>query len=410
MRAFVRLVLLLTIWLGLAAPALARPRPDTLIPDTLILVSIDGFRADYLSHGKTPVIQALADAGVKAAMRPSYPSETFPNHYTLVTGLRPDHHGIVANTMDAPGLGHFTMENSNDPRWWNEGKPLWVTADEQGLKTAVMFWPGSDRVIHGRQPDYWRPYDKALLADARVDQVLTWLDLPEGQRPSFVALYFDLVDTEGHRHGPSSRELDAALASTDAAVGRLVEGLKARGLFASTNLIVTADHGMADISKDHLVYIDDIAGGADRIRTVTLGAAAGLSIAPGAPKDTLARLLAPHEHVQCWARTDAPKALHYGTNPRVPPIVCTAEVGWYITTHARMGSTADFNRGAHGYDPASPYMAALFVAEGPAFKPGSVLPPFDNVDVEPLMTELLGLKGPRSDGSAQGFRPVLRRR
>ena len=403
MRAFAPLVLLLAAWFGLIIPAAA----SAAKPDTLILVSIDGFRADYLTHHKTPVIEGLARQGVTASMRPSYPSETFPNHYTLVTGLRPDHHGIVANTMDDPVLGHFTMENSKDPRWWNGGQPLWITADEQGLKTAVMFWPGSDRVIRDRQPDYWRPYDKAFLANDRVDQVLKWLDLPPNQRPAFVALYFDIVDTEGHRHGPNSKELDAALASTDAAVGRLVEGLKARGLFGTTNLIVTADHGMADTAKDRLVYIDDIAGGADRIHAVTLGASAGLSIAPGAPRDTLARLLAPHEHVQCWAKADAPKALHYGSHPRVPPIICAAEVGWYITTHERFASMKDFNLGNHGYDPASPYMAALFVAEGPAFKAGQTLPAFDNVDVEPLMAELLGLKAPKSDGSARVFKSVL---
>jgi predicted AlkP superfamily pyrophosphatase or phosphodiesterase len=402
MRAHPAFLLLLTAWLGLAAPVLAAPRPDTLI-----LVSIDGFRADYLTHGKTPAIQALAERGVRASMRPSYPSETFPNHYTLVTGLRPDHHGIVANVMDDPALGHFTMENSKDPRWWNQGKPLWVTADEQGLKTAVMFWPGSDRVIRGRQPDYWKTYDKAFLADDRVEQVLRWLDLPEDRRPRFIALYFDLVDTEGHRHGPNSKELDAALASTDAAVGKLVQGLKARGLYDTTNLIVTGDHGMADTSKERLVYIDDIAGGADRIHMVTLGVAAGLSIAPGAPGDTRARLLARHDHVQCWPKAGAPKAFHYGTNPRVPPIVCTAEVGWYITTHAAFAAMKDVNRGSHGYDPASPYMAVGFVAEGPAFRAGVTLPTFDNVDVEPLMIALLHLKGPRSDGSALAFRSVL---
>ncbi|MGZ3274389.1 MAG: alkaline phosphatase family protein [Caulobacteraceae bacterium] len=403
MGRFIAFLFLLTAWLGPAsAPALAAPGPDTLI-----LISIDGFRADYLSHGKTPVIAALAAAGVRASMRPSYPSETFPNHYTLVTGLRPDHHGIVANTMDDPALGHFTMQNSTDPRWWNQGEPLWITADEQGLKTGVMYWPGSDRVIRGHQPDLWKAYDKAFLADDRVDQVLAWLDLPLDRRPSFIALYFDLVDTEGHHHGPNSPELDAALASTDAALGRLVEGLKARGLYGKTNLIVTADHGMADTSKDRLVYIDDIAGGADRIHWTTLGAAAGLKVEAGAPKDTRARLLAPHEHVQCWAKADVPKAFHYGSNSRVPPIVCTAEVGWYITTHERIAGMTDFNLGNHGYDPASPYMAALFVAEGPAFRAGRALPAFDNVDVEPLMAQLLHLKAPRGDGSAQVFRPVL---
>jgi predicted AlkP superfamily pyrophosphatase or phosphodiesterase len=227
MRILLRLLLILAAGLVLGAPALAA---GTGRPDLLILVSIDGFRSDYLTHGKTPVLAALAAQGVQAPMHPSYPSQTAPNHYTLVTGLRPDHHGIVDNTIDDPVLGHFTMSASADPRWWNEAEPFWVTADRQGLKTASMFWVGSDREIRGMRPDYWKPYDQSVPADTRVNQVLAWLDLPQDQRPTFVTLYFDVVDTEGHHYGPNSRQLDAALASTDAAVGRLVAGLKARGI------------------------------------------------------------------------------------------------------------------------------------------------------------------------------------
>ena len=402
MWSFFRLFLILVLGLGFASSAAAADKPDLLI-----LISIDGFRADYLTHHKTPVIQALADQGVSAAMRPSFPSLTFPNHYTLVTGLRPDHHGVVDNTMDDPALGHFTMQHSDDPRWWAGGEPLWVTADNEGLKTATMFWPGSDRVVRGMRPDHWVLYNQAMPGDARVDQVLKWLDLPEDERPSFVTLYFDTVDTEGHRHGPNSKELDAALASTDASIGRLVNGLKARGLYARTNLIVTADHGMADTSNRRLVYIDDVAGGADAIRLVTAGATAGLAIAPGAPKTTLARLLAHNAHMRCWNKADIPKALHYGTNPRIPPIVCAAEPGWYITTHQRTPAGRSINAGSHGYDPSTPEMAAVFVAEGPAFKAGATLPTFDNVDVQPLVAELLHLNAPKGDGSAEVFNRVL---
>lgn len=401
MRLLLRLFILAV--LSLAVPAAAAPAK----PDLLILVSLDGFRSDYLAHGKTPVLAGLAAEGVQGPMRPSYPSLTFPNHYTLVTGRRPDRNGIVDNAMDDPVLGHFTMEKSTDPRWWNEAEPLWVTADRQGLKTATMFWPGSDRIIRGHQPDYWKAYDKTLLADDRVDQVLKWLDLPPEQRPNFVTLYFDLVDTEGHHHGPNSKELDAALVSTDASVGRLLAGLKARGLYERTNLIVVADHGMADTSKDRLIYIDDIAGDPKAIHTVTLGTSSGLSITSDAPKGTLGKLLARHDHMQCWKKADIPRRLHYGRNPRVPPVVCLAEVGWYITTHERLAAMKDFNLGSHGFDPAAPQMAALFIAEGPAFQHGKSLPAFDNVDIQPLMAQLLHIRAPKPDGSARTFRGVL---
>ena len=405
MQRLVRLLLFAAACLDLATPVSAA---TARAPDTLILISIDGFRSDYMTHGKTPVLAALAGQGVQAPMRPSYPSQTFPNHYTLVTGLRPDHHGIVDNTMEDPVLGRFTMANSADPRWWNEAEPFWITADRQGLKTASMFWVGSDRTIRGATPDYWKPYDQTIPADARVDQVLAWVDLPKDQRPTFITLYFDIVDTEGHRHGPYSQELDQALASTDTSVGRLVDGLKARGLYAHANLIVVADHGMAATSAERVIYLDDVAGGAEAIHAVNVGTGVGLSVTPQAPKDTLQRLLAPHDHMVCRRKADLPKRLHYGTNARVPPVVCLAEVGWYLSTHHRMAKTKDFNVGNHGYDPDAPEMAALFIAEGPGFKPGRTLPAFDNVDVQPLMARLLRVKAPKADGSAKVFDGVLR--
>jgi predicted AlkP superfamily pyrophosphatase or phosphodiesterase len=400
MRGLGLCLVLLAALLGAASAASAKP-------DLLILVSIDGFRADYLQRGQTPAISALAADGVSAAMRPAFPSLTFPNHYTLVTGLYPDHHGVIDNTMDDPVLGHFTLAHSLDPGWWNGAEPLWVTADAQGLKTATLFWPGSDREIRGSRPDRWRPYDKAVPADARVDQVLKWLDLPQDQRPDFITLYFDLVDTVGHSDGPDSPPLDAALRSTDAALGRLVEGLKARGLYGRANLILVADHGMAEVSPERVVYLDDGVGAAS-IKTVTEGASAGLSIAPDAPQDTLAKLLALQGHVRCWRKADLPPELHYGRNPRVPQVVCLADVGWLIATHA--GAAAKKGppqKGAHGYRPDAPQMAALFVAHGPAFKPGLRLPAFDNVDVQPLMVQLLGLNAPPGDGSAAVFAPAL---
>jgi predicted AlkP superfamily pyrophosphatase or phosphodiesterase len=402
-----RYLILLALWLGIAAPAAAvtlsvnPPRR----PNPVILVSIDGFRFDYLKRGKTPVLAALAERGVSGPMRPSFPTQTFPNHYTLVTGLYPDHHGIVDNSMEDPALGRFTMDNSLDPAWWNGGEPLWVTAGAQGLKTASMYWPGSDRVIRGHQPDLWVKYDKAFLADDRVDRLLTWLDLPESERPDFATLYFDIVDTEAHHHGTNSPELTAALVSTDASLGRLIDGLKARGLFQRTNIIVVADHGMADTAPSRLLYLDDIVDPA-AIHTVTTGTSTGLSLAPAAPADTLAKLLAPHDHMACWKKADIPARLHYGRNPRVPPVICSAEVGWYITTRERM-KTLTFNLGNHGYDPAAPEMAAVFVAEGPAFARGRSVRPFDNVDVQPLMAHLLHLNAPKSDGSWRTFKGVL---
>jgi predicted AlkP superfamily pyrophosphatase or phosphodiesterase len=398
MTLLARHIIVLLFALGLASPALAKPDP-------VLLVSLDGFRADFLSRGVTPVLSQLAKGGVQAAMRPAFPSETFPNHYTLVTGLYPDHHGIIDNTMDDPVLGHFTMATT-DPRWWDEAEPLWISADRQGLKTASMFWPGSDRAIRGARPDFWKPYDKSFLADDRVDQVLAWLDLPQDQRPSFITFYLDLVDTVAHREGPDSPATNDALRSTDASMGRLIEGLKGRGLLDHINIIVVADHGMAATSEQGLVYLDDIVD-AKAIHTVTAGAVSELSMTPEAAPGAEAKLLALRRHARCWRKAALPAALHYGANPRVPPIVCIAEVGWYITTHARVEAMkTPLNKGSHGYDPKSPLMAALFIAHGPAFKAGVTLKRFDNVDVQPLMAQLLGIPVPRGDGTASVFVPA----
>lgn len=388
-----------------AGPALAQaPKPAPLT----ILISIDGFRSDYLQRGFTPVIAALAADGVRAeAMHPSYPSLTFPNHYTLVTGLRPDRSGIVNNNMEdarKPGVsfGMAKVEVSHDPFWWDEAEPLWVTAEKAGVRTATMFWPGSDLPIRGVQPHDWKMYDKKFLADQRVDQVLAWLDRPPAERPRFVTLYFDEVDTWGHNTGPDSPEVNAALARTDAAVGRLVDGLKARGLFADADLVIVADHGMAPTAQDRVTYLEDLLPVAD-LHAISLGPEATIRPMPGHEDEVAKALLAPHPHMTCWRKEDMPARFHYGRNPRVPPFVCLGQTGWVI--EAAKGRAV--NKGAHGFDPFDPLMNALFVAYGPAFRRGAVQPAFDNVDVYPLLAALIGVAPQPNDGRLADLGPSL---
>jgi predicted AlkP superfamily pyrophosphatase or phosphodiesterase len=396
--------------LAFTAPAVAQA---PAAPPLTILISIDGFRADYITRGQTPTIAALAADGAWArAMRPSYPSLTFPNHYTLVTGLRPDHNGIVDNAMEddrRPGVV-FNMakrEIESDPLWWDEAEPLWVTAERAGVPTATMFWPGSDAPIRGVQPGLWKLYDKKFKANQRVDQVLAWLDLPAPTRPRFVTLYFDEVDTYGHGDGPDSREVNAALERTDAAVGRLIEGLKSKGLYATANIVIVADHGMAATSPDRVVYLDDMLP-AGSYRTISSGPEAGIKPAAGQETAVADLLTASHPHMACWRKAEMPARFHYGQNPRVPPIVCLAQTGWLITTHAQV-KQRPVGKGAHGYDPDDPLMAALFVAHGPAFRKGAVQPAFDNVDVYPLLAKLIGVPPQPNDGRLADMRPSLTR-
>jgi len=381
-----------------------------------VLISIDGFRADYLDRGDTPTLTALAAEGARGAMRPSFPSLTFPNHYALITGQRPDHNGIVSNTMEDPEIPGVTFTLSNrevsaDPRWWNQAAPLWVTAEQQGVRTATMFWPGSEYAIREVRPTRFKVFDQKLASNDRVDTLLGWLDVPGGAPLGFATLYFDIVDTQGHRFGPESAEVRVAAGQVDAAIGRLVAGLKARGLFETTNLVIVADHGMAPQPVSNRVILDE-AVDVRQLRLVGAGAVAGIKPNPGAEAAVAAALLKPHPHMTCWNKAQIPARFHYGTNPRVPAIICLAQTGWYITTAEmvarRSGESAQRDGGAHGYDPADPTMQAVFVARGPVHGLGVSLPVFDKVDVYPLLARVIGVEGERCDGRLSPTRPALR--
>lgn len=402
-------LLFITVLAACAGPS-TRPHGHGERPP-LLLVSIDAFRADYLQRGMTPTLVAMAADGVRAeALQPSFPSLTFPNHYTLVTGLYPDHHGIVNNTMYDPVLGRFSLGNLEavrDGRWWAGGEPIWVTADKQGLRTATMFWPGTEAKIHGYRPDYWLPYDETVPANRRVDQILEWLDLPPAQRPDFLTLYFENVDHAGHIAGPDTSEVDAALRTVDAALARLVAGLKARGLYDRMNIIVLSDHGMAPTPANQLVLMDQLID-LDHVRVVSMGILAGFIPKAGHEAEIEAKLLQPHPHMTCWRKQDIPARFHYGTHPRIPPLVCLAKTGWQITNSDYLAQRKrPLSLGNHGYDNADPLMRALFVAHGPAFRHGLVVPEFSNVDVYPLMAHLLGITLQKNDGDYATVRDML---
>lgn len=394
-----------------AAPAEARA-------PVVILVSIDGFRADYLDRGLTPRLSALAADGMRGPMLASFPSKTFPNHWTLVTGLVPDRHGIVGNTMeDAARPGEtFTMA-TDDPFWWSAAEPIWVTAERAGIRSATMFWPGSnvawggvvtkgknhDLPAGGVRPGDWQQFAAALTGGQRVDAVIDWLRRPPGARPRLVTLYFDTVDTAGHDGGPDSPAVDAAIGAVDAEIGRLVDGLAALGQPA--NLVIVADHGMAVRSSARATALDRVADPAD-YRVLESGPYASLYPAPGRAAALDRALLRPHAHMTCWRRSAMPARLRYGANPRVPPYLCLGAPGWLVlkTTPAR-----PYAGGDHGWDPAMPEMRALFVANGPAFRPGVTVAPFANTNVAPLLRRLLGLPpGEGLDDDGAPFREGLR--
>ena len=386
-------------------PAAPASRAAELRPPVTVLVSIDGFRYDYLQRGVSPTLSRLAASGVTGVMHPSFPAKTFPNHWTLVTGLRPDRHGIVGNRMEAPERKEaFTMFN-DDPWWWNAATPIWVDAEKAGVRTAAMFWPGANVAFGdaGTRPSDWAQYNKAVSDTQRVNAVLDWLRRPDDIRPRFVTLYFDTVDTAGHEHGPDSALTTQAVAQVDAALAMLVAGLKELGQPA--NLVIVSDHGMAATSSERIVALDTLLD-AKLYHLVEAGTFATLAPLPGKTEEVERALLAPHEHMQCWRKADVPAHFHYGANPRVPPIICLAQPGWLVLPSApRKAATG----GNHGYDNMAPEMISLFIANGPAIAAGQVLPDFDNVHVYALLRQLLSLPAARGvDGDGVVFRGVVR--
>jgi predicted AlkP superfamily pyrophosphatase or phosphodiesterase len=413
MRWFFRLAAALC----LLAPVAIQAAPAKRTPVT-ILVSIDGFRPDYLDRGVTPVLNKLGATGVRAVMHPSFPSKTYPNHWTLVTGLTPDHNGIVANRMEdmANPKNVFTM-STDDPAWWNgRASPIWVDAEKAGIRTATMFWPGANVAFGGtrdkewpntvrggtRPADFWTYYGD-IPPEQRVRGIIDWLRRPAATRPKLMTLYFQSVDDAGHLYGPDDPRTTQAVADADKVIGLLV-ALKAIGQPA--NLVIVADHGMAGTSSERTIAMDTIVP-RELVHYVETGPYAALWALPGKEAEVDKLLLGSHPHLQCWRKAEIPARFGYGTNPRIPPYFCLAEVGWLT---AETAPKKPETGGNHGYDNMAPEMAALFVANGPAFAGGKRLPDFNNVDVEPLLRRLIGLPHEAGlDGSDKVFEGVLKR-
>jgi predicted AlkP superfamily pyrophosphatase or phosphodiesterase len=402
-------LLLVAGFIAVAAPVVAADRP------IVVLISIDGWRHDYLDRFKPPTLTRLAAAGVRAkGLIPQFPSKTFPNHYTVVTGLRPANHGIVSNNMVASDLpGRFSMSNRDvtlDPRWWG-GEPIWNTLERQGGIAAAMFWPGSETLIGGRQPTFWSGFDDDLPHEERVARVLEWLGLPESKRPSFLTLYFSDVDTAGHRHGPDSPEVRAAALKADGSVGALVAGVERLGLASRVHYVIVSDHGMAALSRERLILLDDY------IDPAALDVIDGPPVLAIAPKDgdvgkLYQALKGKHPALDVYKNADIPAAYRLAGHPRVAPLIGIVKEGWTVASRRELDRWSQpgrhFPGGTHGYDPRLVSMHGLFIATGPRLQAGRVVDPFENIHVYELMCALLGIESARNDGDPRVTRSMLR--
>lgn len=405
---------LLVLGLGLLLACGGNPPPKAppRVTDRpiVILVSIDGGRWDYLSRYAAPTLSALAARGVRAeGLIPIFPSKTFPNHYTIVTGLYPNRHGLISNTMVDPALpGRFSLgaagqQYQQDTRWWG-GEPIWVTAERQGLYAATMFWPGSDVEIAGERPSRWRLFDDNFPNADRVDQILAWLREPGSTAPTFATLYFSDVDSAGHDGGPESTEVREAITRVDAMIARLVEGLEQAGLMPRTNLVIVSDHGMAALSAERVIVLDDYVNLAT-VDVIDWSPVLAVNPRSGSAEALYRALKDRHPAMQVFRKNELPSQYRLAGHPRLPAVIGIADEGWTVTSRDRVGRVRGGN---HGYDPKHRSMQGLFIATGPAFKSGVTVPAFENVHVYELLCRLLGIKAAPNDGDPQVTLELLR--
>lgn len=378
--------------------------PAEIREPVTILISIDGFRPDYLDRGVTPHLKALAESGAYGPMRPAFPTKTFPNHWTLVTGKRPDRHGIVGNTMEDPQRPDEVFRMSTkDPFWWDQAEPIWITAEEQGVRSATMFWPGSEVEFDGNRPSDWWPFNQQLSNDRRIRAVVDWLRRPADIRPKLVTLYFDTVDTAGHFFGPAnSDKLNAAIKEIDDRMGDLVRNLAM--LKQPANIIVTSDHGMVETSPERIIYLDTIMP-REQYRLITDGNYAGIEPLDGNIEEIREAFITSHENMECWEKENIPEHFRYGKNPRVPSIFCLPEAGWVVYQDVPEWMTGI--GGGHGYDHRHPDMTAFFLANGPDIQSAGKQPVFDSVNIYAIVAYLAGVTPNESEGSIEPFRSFL---
>ncbi len=374
----------------------------------VLVVSFDGFRWDYSDLYETPNFDLLEESGVKAEhLISSFPTKTFPNHYTLATGLYPDHHGIINNSFYASELegiyriGATEMVTNPDAYF---GEPLWVTAEKQGVKSASYFWVGSEAPIMGISPSYWETYDGRVPYLSRVDQVIKWLKLPLNERPGLIFLYFDEPDGTAHRYGPEHTETGDVVNYLDSILGYIRSELSELEYGELVNLIVLSDHGMGLTRPDKFVNLEEYLK--EEWASSVIGGNPLYLIEPAEGfADSITNTLNAVEGVSAWQKEDIPERLHYGTSVRFPGIVVVADSLWSIGTNP---DPSGYSGGAHGYDNAFSDMNTIFYAEGPAFKENFTSTPFSNVEIYGIVTHILGLEPAATDGDLENVRHIFR--
>jgi predicted AlkP superfamily pyrophosphatase or phosphodiesterase len=401
----------LVIGLGLLFGISANAAQPARAP--LILISLDAFRWDYIaSHpDETPHLRQLMREGVSArALIPVFPTLTFTNHYSIVTGLYPAHHGIIANGFFDPQLGevfNYRLPAAvRDSRWWG-GEPIWITAVRQGLKSACYFWPGSEASIGGVRPTFWKSFDYTVPFAERLNTLMGWLELPD-ERPALVSFYLEETNSSGHYFGAKSAEVTAAIRLLDERVGAIIKRTKAAEI--PVNFVIVSDHGIADTDGETKTTMLDEYVDLTQVQVDFDGPLAGLRARDNDVEGLVRKLraLPPQYHV--YRAEDLPARMHLAGNPRIPSVWVIPEEGWRIQQRSRFIATRDSRlKGDHGYDNAVTSMGGIFIASGPAFKnDGRVIEPFENIHIYNLLCAAMGLKPAPNDGDDRLVKSALR--
>ena len=360
----------------------------------VVVLSMDGFRSDYPDRAYTPTLDSLAKVGIRAAFRPSFPSVTFPNHYSMATGLHPDHHGLVNNFFYASDLDSIYRMADPTPGFYG-GEPIWNTAEKQGVHAASFFWVGSEYPIQGRQPSIWKPFDKKVPYSDRADSVVAWLQLPEDIRPHLVMWYIEEPDAIGHICTPDSSATLEKVEELDRVLNHFFNEARKLDIFDKIDFIVLSDHGMATYTPEKYVNLNDYLP-RDSFDYIFDGVPTLLYPKNGYT-ETAYNILKKVPNVTVWKKEEIPAEYVYGNNPRIGDLVVLPNIGTYL--HFR-DKSYPYPGATHGYDNFSPEMEAIFYAAGPSFKENVELPVMANVNLYLIISRLLNLEPAPNDGDS----------
>jgi len=381
-----KLKVFLFLFLLAASFLKAQPQPYVLI------ISFDGLRWDYVERNISPNIAELSKRGVTASsLRPVFPTKTFPNHISIITGMYPENHGIIANEfVDIENNDEYKMWDksiASNSKWY-KGEAFWETARKHGIITASYFWPSSAVDDSEKRPDYFHVYEHDRPYPERITSVLNWFNLPYEERPHFVTLYFDLTDGVGHEFGPESEEIDMAIGQLDSLVGLLNKGFRKINLLDSINIIITSDHGMTEISEERLIIVDEMLDGYDYLFSNTGPFMLIYSEKEDTEKiyDTLKE---EENHFNVYKREDVPEYFHFSQNELIGDMVLIADIGWSLINKEDLEQIKKYSsKGNHGYDNFHIDMHGVFIAAGPSFKQNYKTGTLNNIDIYPLLCKI----------------------